>query len=57
VDLSDLVFGERHIPENNIRIAVKLLRDFIPAWGLLDSSSSALRGNPPNEHGLAGIDI
>lgn len=36
---------------------MKGFRDFIPLWGLLDSSSSALRGNPPNEHGLARIDI
>jgi len=52
-----LVFGERDIPKYNISVALKVFADFVPGRGLLDSSASALRGNPSNEHCLSCIDV
>jgi hypothetical protein len=57
MNASNLVFGERDISKYNISVALEVFADFVPGRGLLDSSASALRSNPPNEHCLSCIDV
>merc|ERR1740129_123772 len=57
VDGAHLVLGERHVSKDDIKIALKGLNDLVPAGRLLDSSASALRGDPPHKDRLALVHV
>merc|ERR1719203_2769449 len=57
MDLAHLITRQRDVAKDHISIASEVLNNFVPAWRLLHSSASALRGDPADEHSLAGIHI